>query len=135
MAAILGLGSSRPRNTLVSLLGASTTGAGALFGRKMPNHDETSNFASSGPVSRTVGMLGADALRSGVVTASALSLPSCTCGNDGKRLSDRIWISPDSAACSAGPAPRNGTCTIFNPVSCSSQAMVRCGLWPRPDQP
>ena len=62
-----------------------------------------------------VGMLGASGLRSVVVTASALSLPSMTCGSVGKRLSDRIWMSPASAACSAGPAPRNGTCTIFSP--------------------
>src|SRR6266481_3545185 len=41
--------SSRSRNTLISLLRASTTGAGALFGRKMPNQDETSNLANSGP--------------------------------------------------------------------------------------
>ena len=68
--------SSRSRNTLISLLSASRTGAGALFGRKMPNQDETSNFASSGALSRMVGMLGASAARSGVVTASALSLPS-----------------------------------------------------------
>ena len=32
-------------------------------------------------------------------------------------------MSPPRAACSAGPAPRNGTCTIFKPVSCSSQAI------------
>src|ERR1700710_810319 len=99
--------SSRPSISLIWVLSASTIGAGALFGRNTPNHDETSNFASSGALSRMVGISGAEALRSCVVTASALSLPSCTCGSDGNRLSDRIWISPDSAACSAGPAPRN----------------------------
>ena len=31
-------------------------------------------------------------------------------------------MSPPRAACSAGPAPRNGTCTIFKPVSCRNQA-------------
>src|SRR3982074_1263567 len=53
--------SSRSKNTFISLLRASTIGAGALFGRKMPNQDETSNFASSGPVSRTVGVCAAGA--------------------------------------------------------------------------
>src|ERR1700730_6314733 len=57
-----------------------------------------------------VGMSGADGLRCGVVTAGALSLPSCSCGSDGSRLSNRIWISPPRAACSAEPAPRNSRC-------------------------
>ena len=35
-------------------------GAGALVGRNTPNQDETSNFASSGPASRMVGMAGAE---------------------------------------------------------------------------
>ena len=83
IVAMFFLMSSRSSNTLISLLSASTTGAGTAFGRKMPNQDETSNLASSGALSRMVGMFGASALRSVVVTASALSLPSCTCGSDG----------------------------------------------------
>ena len=40
----------------------------------MPNQDETSNFASSGALSRMVGTFGASAARSGVVTASGVEL-------------------------------------------------------------
>src|SRR5258705_3183210 len=108
---------------------------GRALGRKMPNQDETSNLASSGALSRMVGISGAEALRSGVVTANPLSLPSWIWRNEGQRVSNRIWMSFPSAACSAGPAPRNGTCTIFKPVSCRNQTPVRCGLCPTPEEP
>ena len=53
------------------------------FGRKIPNEEETLKFESSGALSRMVGISGANALRSVVVTASAVSLPSWVCGSDG----------------------------------------------------
>src|SRR6476469_853062 len=75
--------SSRASIALISLLSASTAGAGVAFGRNTPNQDETSNFESSGALSLMVGTVGASALRSGVVTASAVSLASCVCGSVG----------------------------------------------------
>ena len=51
-------------------------GRGVPLWRNMPNHEETSKLASSGALSRMVGIFGALKLRSGVVTASATSFPA-----------------------------------------------------------
>ena len=125
--------SSRASSVLISPLSASSTGCGAPPGRNTPNHEETSNLASSGALSRMVGMSGESGLRSGIVVARPTSLPARICGSDGNRLSNRICTCPPSAAVSAGPAPRNGTWIIFSPVSCRNHAAVRCGLCPVPE--
>src|SRR5258708_39720347 len=77
MAAMVFLMSPRSSIVLISLLKASTIGAGAALGRNTPNHDETSHFASSGAASPTGGKLGATALLPGGGAASGGDLASC----------------------------------------------------------
>src|SRR5204863_2026154 len=58
------LTSSRASIALISLLSASTAGAGVALGRKIRNQEEASNFESAGTPSAMVGRLGAAGLLS-----------------------------------------------------------------------
>jgi len=82
--------------------------------------------------SASVGTLGSAATRLGAATASARSLPDCTCGSDDGMLSNRISTWPASTSFSAGPAPRYGMCTMKVPLVALNSSPI---MWPIPQVP
>ena len=81
-----------------------------------------------------VGRFGARSLRSGRGDAEAGELAVLHLRQARKEIVEQDLDVAGERGLSAGPAPRNGTCVIFSPVSCRNQAPVRCGLWPTPEE-
>jgi len=79
-----------------------------------------SNFASSGRLSRNGRTLGASALRSVVVTQSAVSLPSWSAAATVEVVEQDLDIACECRL-QRRTAPPDGTCTIFKPVNCRNQ--------------
>ena len=88
-----------------------TISAGVPAGASRPNH-ELASKPLTGPASAIVGTSGKAALRSPLVTASAISLPALTCGSADGRLSNIRSIVPPIRSSSAGPEPRYGKWTM-----------------------
>ena len=135
MAAMFVLMSSRSSNTLISLVERIDHGRGRALRQEHaePGRDvELGQFRRALAHGRNVRRRRA-ALRRGHGQRVELAVPHLR--QRRKQIVEQDLDVAGSAACSAGPAPRNGTCIIFSPVSCRNQATVRCGLCPTPEEP
>ncbi|MCY1222760.1 hypothetical protein D9M69_392540 [compost metagenome] len=96
----------------------------------MPNHVSDSKPGS--PDSLAVGISGASGERFALVTASALSLPSFTCGSPETMLSNSTCTLPEIRSGTASAVPRYGMC-VMNTLACALKASaVRCTTVPLP---
>ncbi|CFW13724.1 Uncharacterised protein [Bordetella pertussis] len=109
-----------------------TTSGGVPAGAIRPNHDDTSKFSK--PDSFMVGRSGALAERSVVVTASARSLPACTCGHDDGMLSNMNCTWPPIRSVTAGALPLYGTCSTSIPARCLNSSPAMWIEVPLPDE-
>src|SRR5712692_5008309 len=69
-----------------------------------------------------------------LVTASARSLPSLTCGTAGGNELKAIGVCPATAEPIAKPAPLNGICTRSRPSDRRNCSPTRCGGVPIPGE-
>ena len=89
----------------------ATISGGVPAGASRPNHELASN-PFTGPAAAIVGTSGSAALRSLLVTASAMSLPDLIWGSAEGRLSNITSIVPPIRSSSAGLDPRYGKWTM-----------------------
>src|SRR5262245_5815271 len=78
------------------------------------------------PDDATVGIPGASAEGSAVVTAIARSLPDLSGPATEPRLANMTCVSPAITEMTAGPAPLNGMRTMLTPAICLKSSTARC---------
>src|SRR4249920_4265381 len=94
----------------VSPLSFTTTSRGVPAGANRPIQFVTEYPGNA--ASAMVGSSGAAGERDELVTASALSLPACTCGNTVGMVANNREVWPAIKSVMAGTLPLYGTCTM-----------------------
>ncbi|MNT36125.1 hypothetical protein D3C72_1721870 [compost metagenome] len=125
--------SGRARIFSVAWLSRSMIGRGVPAGAIRPFQAVTVNPFS--PASSAVGTSGAIGTRLSLATASARSLPDCTCGHSGGMLSINTVMCPATRSATAGPVPLYGTCCMRRPAIWFSSSPASWAGVPLPGEP
>src|SRR3954463_1792174 len=125
------LTSGSPQMRLASAAILSTIGRGVPAGANNPCQAVASKPLMVSPIA---GTSGAEALRCGVLTPSARTVPCLACGQTVVMLSMAMSTLPPSMLFTTSPVDLYGTCVILAPIACSNITTERCDDVPRPDE-